>query len=121
MALESVARAIRDDEIAQKIISTLLPPTLLYLINVSYLQSVVKVKIKKQRPYSIEKIRNNPHLKIRNKTKKSFFPMHRLYNGWQILQFYDCLKGELPDKLAKEFLLKYKCTHTAIRRFKMPT
>ena len=56
MALESVARAIRDDEIAQKIISTLLPPTLQYLINVSLLQG-------------IEKTRNKPHLKIRNKTK----------------------------------------------------
>ena len=44
MALESVARAIRDDEIAQKIISTLLPPTLQYLIYVSYLQSVVTGK-----------------------------------------------------------------------------
>ena len=48
MALESVARAIRDDEIAQKIISTLLPPTLQYLINVSYLQSVVKVCINEE-------------------------------------------------------------------------
>ena len=77
MALESVARAIRDDEIAQKIISTLLPHTLQYLINVSYWQSVVILKIKKQRPYGIEKIRNNPHLKIRNKAEKSFIPI-----GW---------------------------------------